>query len=114
MESRRKLESLTQTFRFTAFAELSVQNHLPGDAGHLTVSHCVGSVLLTLRSVLHAGLVLLCKEKRSPPVARVLPWKSWVVWDDLSRVLSTATGAVAGRGADPSSVVIMGGDERAG
>lgn len=26
------------------FAELSLQNHLPGDAGHLAVGHCVGSV----------------------------------------------------------------------
>lgn len=26
------------------FAELPLQNHLPGDAGHLTVGHCVGSV----------------------------------------------------------------------
>lgn len=26
------------------FAELSLQNHLPGDAGHLAIGHCVGSV----------------------------------------------------------------------
>lgn len=26
------------------FAELPLQNHLPGDAGHLAVGHCVGSV----------------------------------------------------------------------
>lgn len=32
--------------------------------------------LWIFRSVLHAGLVLLCEEKGSPPVARVLPWKS--------------------------------------
>lgn len=28
---------------FTAFAQLSVQNHFLGDAGHLTVGHGVGS-----------------------------------------------------------------------
>lgn len=39
-----------QRFRlsiFTAFAELPVQNHFLGDAGHLTVGHCVGSVSKT-------------------------------------------------------------------
>lgn len=92
---------------FTALADLSVQHHLLGDAGHLAIGHCVGTVpatqkkpqfknqqlqgkkkikgnclpqilqcsLLIFRAVLHAGLVLFSKEKRSPPVFRVLPWK---------------------------------------
>lgn len=36
---------------FTAFADLSLQNHFSGDAGHLTVGHCVGAVPATQRSV---------------------------------------------------------------
>lgn len=32
---------------FTALADLSVQHHLPGDAGHLAVGHCVGTVPAT-------------------------------------------------------------------
>lgn len=71
------------------FAELPLQNHLPGDAGHLAVGHCVGSVpgargkgkeaqsqstcthrlppsahlLLKVGSILQAGLVLFGEEK---------------------------------------------------
>lgn len=32
---------------FTALADLSVQHHLPGNAGHLAVGHCVGTVPAT-------------------------------------------------------------------
>lgn len=35
---------------FAAFTEFSVHNHFPGDAGHLTVGHCVGSVPATQRN----------------------------------------------------------------
>lgn len=71
------------------FAELPLQNHLPGDAGHLAVGHCVGSVpaeegtgsdpksehtralhprlsphlLLKVGSILHAGMVLFGEEE---------------------------------------------------
>lgn len=133
----------------TGFAELSLQNHLLGDAGHLAVGHCVGSVpagekknhqsphrrtlapppprphsLLEVGSVLRARLVLFGEEKGSPPVTRVLPgepcgekpWRqsgpgvlpvedrnqkqefshTWVMGNDLARVLRTAAGAAAG------------------
>lgn len=36
---------------FIVFNEFFVQNHFPGDAGHLTIGHCVGSVPATQRKV---------------------------------------------------------------
>lgn len=45
---------------FTAFTGLSFQNHFLGDAGHLTVGHCVGSVPATQTKVTHKKIELNC------------------------------------------------------
>lgn len=31
----------------TSLTDLSLQNHVPGNAGHLTIGHCVGSISKT-------------------------------------------------------------------
>ena len=96
----------------TALTHLSLHHNLSGNAGHLTVCHCVGaSLLLGFKSIECPRLILLPKEETGPPVARVLSCQTWWVWNDLPSVLRTATGTVAGCRSYAPSVVIMGGDK---
>lgn len=140
---------------FAAFNEFSVQNHFPGDAGHLTIGHCVGSVPATQRTVSStkpkqgssSAYMWLCSDfatltfdfqihsarrpgsvsqrKMTSTSGQNLAWEvlrrtkyiykgtfwyretllfhlvsflTWVVWNDLSCVLRTATRAVTGVG----------------
>lgn len=51
------------------------------------------------------------KEEAGPPVARIRLWETWVVGNDLSRIVHAAAGAVTGSGPQASAVVVVGCDE---
>lgn len=96
-----------------ALTHLTSHHHLPGDAGDLTIRHRTWDPRLLLCLLSQRGHPwLLPKEETGPPMARVLLGESWMVRDDLSAVLRTATRAAAGRRADAPSVVVSGRHKR--